>query len=177
MKYYITLLLVICIFGLVFTAPTYDYDIYVPNQQLEFVPSLNDLDTSFIYDELIDNLSSDIIENVVSGIVLNLVFQIEQFVPDNSLVNVPTLFAALESFGDPSVGEVFDTLLTLVGVDSSYLWQILPSGLLALQLDSYELLRFLSASIPLGTVLVPFPYIADLFSNYLSKLLINILAD
>lgn len=165
--------MVICAFVSVLTASQYEYDTF--DQQYD--PSLSDeLDSSFIYDDLITKLSSNIVQNLISRIVLNIIDLIQQFVPDNAVVNVPTLLVGLKALGNPNVGELLVALFALVGGDTSYLWKAIPVGFLKLQLDGHNFLEFLTASIPLGTVTAPFSYIADLLGSYLSKLVISILA-
>lgn len=182
MKYIIALILPICIIGSAhsyygYNNPRYGYDYldsgYDYNQQLVRLLS-GDPTAEFLYNGFYDDLTSESIQALASGIAVNLLSPLQQYVPIDAVVSVPTFVTALQPFGRPSISIVLNELCSNVGVDSSVVLQTLPSSLLAIEFDGPHFSRYLTNSIQLE--IAPFPLVANTLGNYFSNHFVKILA-
>lgn len=113
-----------------------------------------------------------IVQGILSNVVYYLVKLVTFIAPANAIVNVATLVTALKALGNPTISTLLTAVLALVSLNGTPVLQVIPFGILGIQIDGANLLQFLIASIPPGTASAPFSLVASLLGNYMLQLLV-----
>lgn len=164
MKFIFAVIVVISFCGSLAAAKQY---VYQQPQQSSAVQ----LPVSNLVKEQVYSVLNYIVQNVLSNVVYFLVQFVILIARSNAAINVRTLITALGTLDYLSLNTLLSAAFELIGVNGELILDVVPDGILELQIDSDNLVQFLVSSIPPGTKIVPFPLVATLIGDYISQLL------